>query len=401
MYRPLPLESIALDQPVPVNIWDPKGVLLLRKGEIIATEKHRGQILLHGPVVLASDWQAVEYAYASAIDRLVRGNESLSRIAEVKTLGHSVETNAAQTELPATEAWPDLQASLATLLLQTGDPTQFLDRLERIHARADKLWHEQPDNSLLVLVQLLLDAGLSYSATHALLTAGLCALVAPHADLDADTRRSLGLAALTMNMGMNRAHNQMARQPGALDAAQRKTVREHPHRSAALLRALGVDDPLWLQLVEQHHERVDGTGYPAGLRIDNPAHRLLQLADTYVACISPRESRGAQLSQDVARQLYLGFDQLPDRLGALFVKRIGFFMPGTCVGLVNGERGVVVRRGAKANSPKVVSLVGRLGHPLGEPVLRDTAHPEFAVQASLPAGELKVVVNVAKLIARC
>ncbi|MCM3563527.1 hypothetical protein [Hydrogenophaga intermedia] len=63
MYRPLPLESFELNQPVPINIWDPKGTLLLRKGEKITSEQHRGHLMLHGPVVLASDWQAVSYAY--------------------------------------------------------------------------------------------------------------------------------------------------------------------------------------------------------------------------------------------------------------------------------------------------------------------------------------------------
>ena len=106
-------------------------------------------------------------------------------------------------------------------------------------------------------------------------------------------------------------------------------------------------------------------------------------------------------TQEVARQLYLGFDQMPDRLGALFVKHIGFFPPGSHVRLVDGELGVVVRRGARANAPKVMSRVGRQGMPRGEPVLRDTADPAHAVQAGLPPGEMKVVVNAARLIARC
>ena len=58
MYKPLSLESLALNQPVPVNIWDPKGVLLLRKGEHITSEQHRGLLMLHTPMVLAADWQA-------------------------------------------------------------------------------------------------------------------------------------------------------------------------------------------------------------------------------------------------------------------------------------------------------------------------------------------------------
>ena len=68
---------------------------------------------------------------------------------------------------------------------------------------------------------------------------------------------------------------------------------------------------------------------------------------------------------------------------------------------MHGESGSVVRRGAKANEPKVMVLTGRHGMPLGEPVLRDTSDPTWAIQEGLPPGEVKVVVNVARLIARC
>lgn len=401
MYRPLPLDSFALHEPVPVNIWDAKGVLLLRKGEAITSEQHRGVLMLHAPLVLAADWQALNYGYTTSLDRMVRGNESLIRIAGLNALSAAPAAPEWREEVPAPDAWADLHATLAALLHQGPEAGQFLERLLKVQARGDQLWDDQPDNSLLVLVQLLFDTRVSYSATHALLAAGLCAMVAPLAGLDEAQRRALVLAALTMNLGMTREHDEMARQPGPLSSAQRKMVREHPQRGVALLRQLGVMDPEWIRLVAQHHEKPDGTGYPKGERVDRITHRLLQMADVYVACISPRKSRGALLSQQVARELYMGGHRAPDQLGALFVKSVGFYPPGSYVRLASDELGVVVRRGAKANEPKVFALVGRQGLPLGEPVLRDTADPAWAVKASLPPGEVKVIVNVDRLIARC
>jgi HD-GYP domain-containing protein (c-di-GMP phosphodiesterase class II) len=401
MYRPLPLDSFALHEPVPVNIWDAKGVLLLRKGEAITSEQHRGVLMLHAPLVLAADWQALNYGYTTSLDRMVRGNESLIRIAGLSALSAAPASPEWREEVPAPDAWADLHATLAALLHQGPEAGQFLERLLKVQARGDQLWDDQPDNSLLVLVQLLFDTRVSYSATHALLAAGLCAMVAPLAGLDESQRRALVLAALTMNLGMTREHDEMARQPGPLSSAQRKMVREHPQRGVALLRQLGVMDPEWIRLVAQHHEKPDGTGYPKGERVDRITHRLLQMADVYVACISPRKSRGALLSQQVARELYMGGHRAPDQLGALFVKSVGFYPPGSYVRLASDELGVVVRRGAKANEPKVFALVGRQGLPLGEPVLRDTAEPTWAVKASLPPGEVKVIVNVDRLIARC
>lgn len=401
MYKPLPLEVIALNQPVPVNVWDTKGMLLLRKGEPITSEQHRGHLMLHGPMVRESDWQAWSYSYTAELDRRVRSNESLSRIAGVT---HMVSVRAAAANEDAAgpaQAWPDLHAGLCSLLYQGADAgDQFLDRLSRLLQRSQALWRSHPDESLLVLVQLLFDTRVGYSASHALLSAGLCSLVAPSAGLASEVQQSLFGAALCMNIGMTRAHDAMARQAGDLSAAQRQTVAEHPLAGAALLRELGVQDPLWLQLVEEHHERSDGSGYPQGKPVSLPAQRLLQMADSYVACLSPRQGRGGLVAQQAARELYLGPNQQPDPLGALFVKHVGLYPPGSFVRLASGEMGVVARRGSKANAPLVFALVGRHGLPLGEPALRDTQDAAHEVRAGLPPGEVKVVVNVRRLLDR-
>ncbi|WP_291015242.1 HD domain-containing phosphohydrolase [Hydrogenophaga sp.] len=401
MYQLLPEDALVLNQPVPVNLWDPKGVLLLRKGETVATQKQREQIMLRSPGVLAGEWQAVTYGYTAKLDRMVRNNESLSDIAKLSALTVDVKAQSKADVSSPQEAWAELHATLSSLLHQGAGASDFLSRLLRVQQEADHLWQLQPDTSMLVLVQYLFAPRLSYSTTHALLCAGLCQMVAASADLAADTRRRLSQAALTMNLGMTRAHDELARQGAEPTAVQRRMIREHPLSSAAALRELGVIDLAWLRLVEEHHERSDGTGYPAGRRVDSVEHRLLQLADSFVSCVSPRAGRGSLPSQDLARQLYLGFGHTPDRWGALFVKVIGFFPPGSYVRLANGETGVVVRRGQKANTPKVMSLISRMGTPLGEPVLRDTAQAACAVQASLPPGEVKVAINVAQLLARC
>jgi HD-GYP domain-containing protein (c-di-GMP phosphodiesterase class II) len=399
MYKSLPLDAIALQQPVPVNVWDPKGVLLLRKGEAITSEQHRGLLMLHSPVVLEADWRAWSYSYTTELDRMVRDNAPLNRIAGVS---HAVEVPhvEAREEAGPVELWADLHASLNSLLHQGTAATQFNDKLERLAARAQRLWHSAPDDCLLVLVQLLFDARMGYSATHALLSAGLCALVSPSTGVSPAEQATLFRAALTMNMGMTRTHDAMARQTGPLTDAQRHTVREHPLRSAAMLRELGMADALWLRLVEEQHERPDGSGYPAGKPVADLAQRLLQMADVYVACISPRMGRGGLLSQQVARELYLGPDQQPDALGALFVKHIGFYPPGSYVRLASGEVAVVTRRGAKANAPQVFAIVGRQGMPLGEPTWRDTQDPAHEIKASLPPGDVRVVVNVPRLLSR-
>jgi HD-GYP domain-containing protein (c-di-GMP phosphodiesterase class II) len=351
--------------------------------------------------VLEADWRAWSYSYTTELDRMVRDDAPLNRIAGMsQSRAPEVPNPPHKEELGAMEFWADLHASLNSLLHQGASATQFCDKLERLAVRSQRQWRAAPDDCLLVLVQLLFDARMAYSATHALLSAGLGTLVAPSTGLSPAEQDTLFRAALTMNIGMTRTHDAMAHQTGALTDAQRQTVREHPLCGAAVLRELGVADALWLRLVEEQHERPDGSGYPAGKPVDDLGQRLLQMADVYVACISPRQGRGGLLSQQVARELYLGPDQRPDALGALFVKHIGFYPPGSYVRLASGEVAVVTRRGAKANAPQVFAIVGRQGMPLGEPTWRDTQDPAHEIRASLPPGDVRVVVNVPRLLSR-
>ncbi|MDO9434600.1 HD-GYP domain-containing protein [Hydrogenophaga sp.] len=401
MYKSLPLDAIALQQPVPVNVWDGQGVLLLRKGEVITSEQHRGLLMLHGPVVLDADWKAWSYSYTTQLDRMVRDDASLTRIASLSH-AHAPEVPhaPARDEVGLVEFWSDLHASLTTLLQQGEAAPQFLERIDRIAARVRDRWRASPDGSFLVLVQLLFDARMGYSTTHALLCGGLCALVSPLTELTPAEQHALLRAALTMNIAMTRAHDAMARQTAPLSAAQRETVQAHPLKGVAVLRQLGVTDALWLQLVAEQHERPDGSGYPAGTRTTGMPQRLLQIADVYVARLSPREDRGGGVAQHVARGLLMGADQRPDPLAALFIKHVGIYPPGSYVRLANDEVAVVARRGGKPSTPQVLSIIGRQGMPLGEPTLRDTLEPPFAIKSGLAPGDVRVVVNVTRLLSR-
>jgi HD-GYP domain-containing protein (c-di-GMP phosphodiesterase class II) len=64
-----------------------------------------------------------------------------------------------------------------------------------------------------------------------------------------------------MNLGMSALQDALHDHGGALSAAQREAVLEHPRRSVALQRAAGVDDADWLCMVSHQHEHADGTGF--------------------------------------------------------------------------------------------------------------------------------------------
>jgi HD-GYP domain-containing protein (c-di-GMP phosphodiesterase class II) len=395
----LSLDLLELRTPVPFNIRDPKGVLLLRKGDMIDSDLHRQYLSQHSPMVDEDDLRTWTFRYTAEIDRMVRGNESLSKIAGL-TRPMGFEDIESERNNSATEVLPDLHSILTKLLHQTTQSGDFVSRLLDVEQRLTRLLRHKQDDCLFVLVQLLYDRTVSYSATHALMCAVVCKVVAPSLSLTEVEQAALLRAALTMNIGMGRLHDVMARQERMPSDDQKREIHSHPHDGVAWLRSQGVGDALWLQYVADHHESPQGSGYPTGKQEVGVAVQLLHMADVFVARISPRRVRAGLPPALAARDVYLGPDGQPNALGAAFVKALGVYIPGSYVRLVNGEVAVVARRGRRANAPVVFAIVGRQGLPLGEPALRDTADRNYEVKASVPADEVKVRVSAAKLLGR-
>lgn len=399
MYVPFPLDQVELQAPLPVNVWDPAGVLLLRKGEIIRDEAHRDLLESHLPMVKEDEFRQWTFRYTSAIDRMVRGNESLQAIAGV-TRPMGLEPIQADQERSLTERWLDAHAVLTLLLYQGGDAQDFSNRFHLLQQRWSALLSTRVDDSLFLLVQMLHDRAMGYSATHALLSAALCREVSQSLGCSAEQQRSLICAALTMNMGMTRLQDQLSSRPVQPSASDRRLIDSHPQDGTQLLYRHGVRDETWLKLVRHHHRERPPIGVLAQTDSLLIMAHVLHLADVYVARLSPRANRRGLPSNLAARNIFLVPGGQPSPIGAAFIKTLGVYIPGSYVRLATGEVGVVVRRGRKANAPMVYALVSRQGLPLGEPALRDTREQGLQVTAGLEAETVKVRVQPEKLLAR-
>jgi hypothetical protein len=167
-----------------------------------------------------------------------------------------------------------------------------------------------------------------------------------------------------------------------------------------VLRRLDVTDETWLSLVEDHHETPDGRGYPQGKPVRDPLQHLLRMSDLFVARISPRKSRRGQAPNVAVRNLYLEMREHSGELGALFAKQIGMYPPGVYVRLQSGETAVVIRRGERVNGPLTVAIADPLGIPLSPPQVRDTQLPGLGVKRHMDPEEVRVRIDLARLLAR-
>jgi HD-GYP domain-containing protein (c-di-GMP phosphodiesterase class II) len=130
---------------------------------------------------------------------------------------------------------------------------------------------------------------------HTRRVAALAVEVGEQLGLPATRLRSLAIGGLLHDIGKLSVPDAILKKPGPLGDDEFATVKLHPERGRELLNELGGFDESVKRLVLDHHERLDGRGYPRGLTAGelDLETRILALCDVYDALVSERVYRPA------------------------------------------------------------------------------------------------------------
>jgi putative nucleotidyltransferase with HDIG domain len=209
---------------------------------------------------------------------------SLARMASSRDVSSRLPLTGSSREIDAlTDTFNDLMASVALAEAQT----------------------EAAYTGAIRALATALDARDPYTAGHSDRVSVLSVAIGRALSLSPEDLEVLRLGALLHDIGKIGVPDDVLRKPGALTAAEFETIRQHPVLGARILRSvpfLGRH----IAIVELHHERPDGRGYPKGLRGDDIplAARIVHVADAYDAMTSARAYRGARPSGEALRELW-------------------------------------------------------------------------------------------------
>lgn len=140
----------------------------------------------------------------------------------------------------------------------------------------------------------VVDAKSPFTADHSNRVTLYTDMIAEEFGLSTDHRRWLRRAALLHDLGKLAISNQILDKPGKLDAGEWEAIKRHPQESAAILgRVAGFADIA--SIAAAHHERLDGKGYPYGLKGEEIwlEARILTVADVFDALTAERPYRAA------------------------------------------------------------------------------------------------------------
>ncbi len=235
-----------------------------------------------------------------------------------------------------------------------------------------------------------------YTALHSIRTAIITLAFGRHLALSRDELVVLGVGALLHDVGMAKLPKEILEKPGGLTVEEFQMMSQHVPWGVEILQASGGVAQGAIEMVEQHHERGDGGGYP-GRRTANmitPAGAIAGIVDVYDAVTSDRHYSGGLSAEDALKRMYewrkKDFKPL---MVEEFIKCMGIFPIGSLVELSTGAIGVVITiNRARRLKPKVALVLTASGTPFSHRFIADladeryTGPEELKIKRVLPSG---------------
>jgi len=165
------------------------------------------------------------------------------------------------------------------------------DEITRLYDLLRKDFNNEMDNVVSVVVALanLIEAKDAYTDGHTRRVSDLCVALGKKAGMDVEAVKELQMAAIVHDIGKVGTPDQILNKPDKLTDIEFETMMSHPELGAKIIKPLtaleGCIDP-----VLHHHEKLDGTGYPDGLKGEeiSLATRIVCIADIFDALFTDR-----------------------------------------------------------------------------------------------------------------
>jgi HD-GYP domain-containing protein (c-di-GMP phosphodiesterase class II) len=168
---------------------------------------------------------------------------------------------------------------------------------------------------------------------------------------------------LLLDMGKVTIDATLLNKPGRLSQFEIEIVRTHVQQGLKMFGESGNLPAIMTRAIAEHHERVDGSGYPNNLSGKDISiyGKMAAIADSFVAMVNPRPYAPTYAAYDAIRQLFRESDSRWFRpLVEQFVQSIGIFPVGSLIELSTGEVAIVVQHNRiRRMEPKVLVVTSR------------------------------------------
>lgn len=228
------------------------------------------------------------------------------------------------------------------------------------------------------------------SSGHEVGAAALTLLLARDCGFSAEAQQEAALAALLHDLGKTRIPTFLHEDNGRLSDFERRTYRQHVELGVDLAKTVGLPEGV-IRAIAEHHERCDGTGFPAGRAGDRlaPASRVLAIVNRYLNLVCPMHVECGVTPHQALQQMYglerAHFDPV---FLSQFVRVMGVYPPGTLVELTDHRIAVVIASRPGASLSPRVQVLNRPDEEAQSAAIDIDAESELRVRCSLQPAQL-------------
>ncbi len=189
-----------------------------------------------------------------------------------------------------------------------------------------------------------------YTYMHSVAVCALMVSLARELNLSEREIKQAGLAGLLHDIGKAAIPLDILNKPGSLNDNEFNLIKMHPEHGHAMLLEGNITDPVALDVVLNHHEKIDGTGYPNKLNGDQISlyAKMGAVCDVYDAITSNRPYKAGWEPGVSLQRMAQWTNHFDTNVFKAFVKSVGIYPIGSTVILKSGRLGVVVDQNSKS-----------------------------------------------------
>lgn len=207
---------------------------------------------------------------------------------------------------------------------------------------------------------------------HSLNVTVLALMMAKSIEMSKEDTRMLGMAALFHDIGKAEISDKILMKKDPLTKFEQANFEQHSEIGARLAKEVGLPDRI-AQVILQHHEYADGSGYPKQLKAaqTDPIASLIAIVNTYDNLCNPSNYLLAKTPYEALAHMYANLrSKLDESLLKRLIKSLGIYPPGSIVQLSSGVYAIVI----SVNPNKPLRPFVMLHDPLAnrrEPIILD------------------------------
>jgi len=217
----------------------------------------------------------------------------------------------------------------------------------------------------------------NYTYMHSVAVCALMISLARQMNFSEEHVRDAGLAGMIHDIGKMKIPLEILNKNGKLTDAEFAVIKSHPALGHEILKDSSAISAEVLDVTHSHHEKLDGSGYPRGLKGDAISlfARMSAICDVYDAITSQRPYKEGWDPADSLHKMSLWRGHFDMYLFRAFVKGLGIYPVGSLVRLNSGRIAVVIEQNESLLAPKIKVFFSTRGNCRIAPEIINLARP--------------------------